>query len=156
MRLDKYRVGFTLLEMVLVLGIIAVAGLIIAPRWAAAIPGWNLTAETQRFVTDIKRAQQMAKANQINYGIRMDQGANAYYYGYDDGSGFINMDSHYFQGGVTINNVGSWSPANDIFFDHLGSPQVSSEAQVTLQDKNGKLTRVTIRTATGALFYESN
>ena len=144
--------GFTLLEMILVLAIIAMAGMIIGPMWARSIPGWYLDSETRRLVNDLNRAQQMAKANQKNYGIRLDMSNQGYYYGLDAGV-FSTFESYYFKGGVIISGVSMWVPQNDILFDHLGAPTATAQPQITLRDKSGKEMRITVQLVTGRILY---
>jgi prepilin-type N-terminal cleavage/methylation domain-containing protein len=146
--------GFTLLEMILVLAIIAVAGMIIGPMWSQSIPGWHLDSETRRLVNDLNKAQQMAKANQQDYGIRLDLSTDGYYYGQGSGPSFAAFDSYYFKGGVIISGVSTWDPQNDIIFDHLGAPKVTNYVQITLQDKKGKEMRISVQPVTGRISYE--
>ena len=138
--------------MILILAIIAMAGIIIGPMWSKSIPGWYLNSETRRLVNDLNRAQQMAKANQKDYGIRLDLGTYGYYYGTNAGV-FSPLESYYFKGGVIISGVSTWDPQNDILFDHLGAPKVTAQPQITLQDKCGKQMRITVQPVTGRILY---
>lgn len=145
--------GFTLLEMILILAIIAVSGMIIGPMWSKLVPGWYLDSETRRLVNDLNRAQQRAKARQKDYGIRLDLATDGYYYGVDLGGGFGPLESYYFKGGVTIFSVSTWIPQNDILFDHLGAPKVSNQPEVVLEDKQGKRMKISVQPVTGRILY---
>ena len=56
------RCGFTLLELVMVMAIVAILSAIIAPRYAEAIRHYRVGAAAQRLVTDLEYARARAKS----------------------------------------------------------------------------------------------
>lgn len=72
------RPGFTLVEILLVAAIIAIAAGIGVPRYAAAVARYRLTSTTQRIIHDFAFASQVARVQSAPATIRFDPVTDTY------------------------------------------------------------------------------
>jgi prepilin-type N-terminal cleavage/methylation domain-containing protein len=70
--------GFSLIELVLVLGILAVMAALAAPRYALALADYRAEHAARRIVADIAATQSAARATASSETITFDLPANAY------------------------------------------------------------------------------
>ena len=70
--------GFTLLELVLVVAIIAVLAMIASPRYAGAIAHYRVDMASKRIVKDLALARQRARSLGVNQTVTFDPAANTY------------------------------------------------------------------------------
>jgi len=72
------RAGFTLLELVLVLVILATLGAIAAPRYATALDRYHADATARRIVADLELARATARNTSASVTVTFDPGLNSY------------------------------------------------------------------------------
>ena len=72
------RAGFTLIEVLLVLGIIASVALIALPRYAASAERYRLDAAAQRVIADMAFARGRARASGVSVTVRFDTALDHY------------------------------------------------------------------------------
>ena len=65
----RFRPGFSLLELVVVLAVISVIAVIAIPRYAGAITNQRIEAAARRIALDLARAQRTAKASSASQSI---------------------------------------------------------------------------------------
>ncbi|GAI55728.1 unnamed protein product, partial [marine sediment metagenome] len=62
--------AFTLAELLVIIGIIGILALISIPAFRAYQPNLQLSSMVRELVTDLRYAQQLAVAEQVEHGIR--------------------------------------------------------------------------------------
>lgn len=70
--------GFTLIEMLVVIGIIGIVGSISFPVYQNMRPNITLNSATRDLATDMRYAQQLAVTEQLAYNVIFDIGASSY------------------------------------------------------------------------------
>ena len=70
--------GFTLLELVIVLVILATLGAIAAPRYATALDRYHADATARRIVADLELARATARNTSASVTVTFDPGLNSY------------------------------------------------------------------------------
>ena len=74
----QFRAGFTLLELVLILVILATLGAIAAPRYANALDRYHADATARRIVADLELARATARNTSASVTVTFDPGMNTY------------------------------------------------------------------------------
>jgi len=64
--------SFTLIELVMVMVIVVLAGSIVAPKLVNFITEWEIKTEAEKFATALKEARQLAMINQTDARIALD------------------------------------------------------------------------------------
>ncbi len=72
------RAGFSLLELVLVVAILATLGAIAAPRYATALDRYHADATARRIVADLELARATARNTSSSVTVTFDPGLNTY------------------------------------------------------------------------------
>ncbi len=72
------RSSFTIIELLVVIGIISLLFLIGIPAFRAYQPSLQLSGTVRELVTDLRYAGQLSVDEQVNHGIRFDIAANKY------------------------------------------------------------------------------
>lgn len=144
--------SYTLVEMAMVLGIIAVSMLIITPKMSAFINVWELDAEVNKVKAKIREAQQLAIAEQTNYRVFFNIVGDFYQITKDIGGGvYQNVEAPAYKNDVHVTGT-TWSlPAmNTLQFDQFGAPFTGGT--ITFQHTvTGAFKAVTIQSVTGKL-----
>lgn len=78
--------GYTILELLVVLGMVAIVAAFAWPRMTELLPGTELTAATNTLVADIRLARQKARAQGRVLVIRFDPNGRLYTIGGETGS----------------------------------------------------------------------
>ena len=66
-RRDQSRLGFTLLEMLVVLAVLGILGAIAAPSWLAFRTNQSLNSAQSRAFSSLRSAQSSAKRDQVEW-----------------------------------------------------------------------------------------
>lgn len=74
----KRQLGFTLVELLIVISITAIVAAISIPFDRSIIQNMNLSAATRDLASDLRYAQQLAVTTQINYNVIIDIASNSY------------------------------------------------------------------------------
>ena len=72
------RPGFSLLELVIIVAIIATLGAIAAPRYASALDRYHADATARRIIADLELARATARNTSASVTITFDPGLNTY------------------------------------------------------------------------------
>jgi prepilin-type N-terminal cleavage/methylation domain-containing protein len=89
--------GFTLIELVLVLAIIAIAVMMMAPMMSNFVRGRGAPNSAGQFVTLAHWARSQAVADGATYRLNMDVTAGTYWLTKDNGQSFASVDGTYGQ-----------------------------------------------------------
>ena len=76
--LSQSQKGFTLIEMLVVIGIIAIVGAISFPVYQNMRPNITLNTATRDLATDMRYGQQLAVTEQLVYNVIFNTGASSY------------------------------------------------------------------------------
>ena len=146
--------GFTLIEIIIVVVILAIAGMAAIPLMSSA-SSVQIRSASNLIAADIEYAKSMAISRGQNYSILFDAGANSYQILDKDDSviqhpvkkGFLyemdfTNDSRLDQVDITSTTF----PSGKVTFDCLGSPD--NGGTITL-NSDGKVVTVTIEPVTG-------
>lgn len=74
------RNGFTLMEFLVIIGIIGILALIGIPTFRSYQPTLQLSGSVRNLVSDLRYAQQLAVTEQIEYGVRFSTTTDPKYY----------------------------------------------------------------------------
>ncbi len=77
-RTTRTRPGFSLLELVIIVAIIATLGAIAAPRYASALDRYHADATARRIVADLELARATARNTSASVTITFDPALNTY------------------------------------------------------------------------------
>lgn len=128
--------GFTLVELLIVIGIIGVMFLTLLPRYSRFLSSKKLDAATRQMVSDLRWAHQAAMAEHINYAVRI----------------YTNDETYIIGNNKTVNrkldvDIVSVSPDSTITFYPKGD--ASAATTITLESDEGKTLEIGIAEATG-------
>jgi len=174
-----YR-GFTLVELIVVVIILAIAALVAVPMFSSAAD-IQVRATASRIAADLDYARGLAITRQKNYAVVFDP-ANEFYDIREageadpienplDGRDFeVNLATDSRTGAVNIDsiedNLGNTITDNAITFDYLGVPyqgnavpvsgsQLNTKGVITLRSRDGSFTlTVTVEPMTGCMTIE--
>src|SRR3989338_9342393 len=77
-KITEKNLGFTLIEIIMVLAIIGLIALVSLPVYQKIKPGLTLNSQAIDIVSDLRYAQQLSVTEQINYSVVFDQALNKY------------------------------------------------------------------------------
>ncbi|MEK7653306.1 MAG: GspH/FimT family protein [Patescibacteria group bacterium] len=78
MKFKLNKNGFTLLEIVIVLAIIAILALIGFSAFKTVQPNLNLKGASRDLASDLRYAQQLSVTEQVNYSVNFNKSQNSY------------------------------------------------------------------------------
>ncbi len=140
--------GVTLLELLIVMVIIAIAAGFIVPNIGAWLPNYRLRGTARDIVSTMRTAQMKAISTNLQYRINLnpaDVGANSYRLERNTGGIWINeAPTQPLPTGVTI--VGNTLPSQRAEFNQNST---SSSGSITLQNSKGTQRRLTLTPSTG-------
>lgn len=137
--------ALTMLEVILVVMIMAIAAGILAPNFIHFISDYDMSIEAKKMRSKIQYGQQMAIAVQAIYQISLDTTNESYSVIYDPAGANQTVESKALEKSVGIDRTDF---SNDkLNFDHFGSP--SEGGGIYLSDPRGNTATISIETATG-------
>lgn len=141
--------GFTLLELLIVLGILAVVAVASAPFLASSISRNDLQTSTWKLVDDLRRAQTQAMAGHTNsaWGVHVQTDRHVFFrgttYNISDPDNIVTM----LPGTITISNISLNGGSSDIRFTKIRG-NTNDYGTLTLLDSNSnETTTITINSA---------
>lgn len=84
--------GFTLIELVMVIGVLGVLAAVAVPRYTASLARYRVEAAAGRIVGDLERARAMAGATSARVGVRFDTAGSRYIVSALDGVASLDPD----------------------------------------------------------------
>jgi prepilin-type N-terminal cleavage/methylation domain-containing protein len=145
--------GVTLIELIVVFVIIAIAALLLTPNIGAWVQNYRLKSATRDVVSMMRTAQMKAVSNNFQYRVNLnsgDVGANSYILQYNTGGIWVN------DGVIQTLPSGIIISDNTLPNDRaeFNSNSTSSSGSVTLQNPKGSRRRITLTAATGRVKIE--
>jgi prepilin-type N-terminal cleavage/methylation domain-containing protein len=139
--------GVTLIELVVVMVIIAIAALLLVPNIGAWLPSYRLRGATRDIVSTMRTAQMKAVSTNTQYQVDFNVAGNNYILQYQTTAGWVNEGAtQNLPRGVTfISAIFSGGVPQAIF----NSNSTSSAGSVTLQNTKGAQRKITLTSATG-------
>ena len=140
------RRGVTLIELVVVMAIIAIAAAFVAPNIGAWIPNYRLRGATRDVVSNLRLAQMKAISANREYQVSFNPGAGTYILQYRHTDGITWVDEGATQtlpSGILITNI---FPGNKAQFNPNST---SSTGSMTLTNTKGSTKTITLTTSTG-------
>jgi prepilin-type N-terminal cleavage/methylation domain-containing protein len=118
----KVSKGYTLLEMAMVLGILAIGMMIIIPKMVSLMNVWDLDIEINKLKAKIRQAQNLAIAKQATYRMTWDIPGKVYTLKKFDGVSFVLQETNGYQNNVSVINTTFIINPGSVDFDQFGSP----------------------------------
>jgi len=134
----KGNQGFTMIEVLIVIVILAILMSIAIPGFSRWLPNYRLKGATRDFYSNIQLAKSLAIRDRANSVISFS--GNAYTVA-RDGTPFKTMNLNDYGSGVSFD---SGSTTDDIEFTSMGMTTNSSEVLVTLTNSKGTVRTVRI------------
>jgi prepilin-type N-terminal cleavage/methylation domain-containing protein len=145
--------GVTLIELVVVLVIIAIAALFLTPNIGAWVQNYRLRTAARDIVSTMRTAQMKAVSNNFQYRVNLNAGevgANSYMLQYNTGGIWVNDGvTQTLPSGIIINN--NTFPDDRAEFNPNST---SSSGGITLQNPKGSQKRITLTSATARIKIE--
>src|SRR4030042_2959897 len=142
--------GFTLVELIVVFVIIAVAAVLMVPNIGGWLPNYRLRSATREIASTLRTAQMRAISNRVQYRVSFNLAevvtANRYVLQRDSGGGaFVNDEAvQTLPAGITIS--ANLLPNERAVFN---TDSTSSGGRFKLQNTKGATRQITLTTATG-------
>ncbi len=139
--------GVTLIELIIVMVIIAVAAGFIAPNIGAWLPNYRLRSAARDIVSTMRTAQMKAISTNLTYQVLFTPAGTptSYILQYQTTAGFVNDGAiQNLPSGITIPTI-TISGSNAVFNPN----STSSSGSVTLQNNKGTQRRLTLTPSTG-------
>ena len=142
--------GFTLIELVVVLVVIAITAALIAPNIGGWLPRYRLRSATRDIVSTMRDAQMKAVSKRLQYQVDFNVGTNSYILRYTSGGLVFNDGSaQTAPSGITVNianlpgGIASFDP--DSTCPNGGNITLSYQRGGVIQDQK----RILLNVATG-------
>jgi len=132
--------GFTLVELIIVIGIIVIISTISVPFYQNTAQNLNLSSVARSLASDLRYAQQLSVSTQDQYGVIFNLPENSYH--------IINQTQNqtirqqFLHDNITIQSINGLSN-NSIFFNPAGA--VSESGIITLTNPNNRTTNIEIK-----------
>jgi len=145
--------GVTLIELVVVFVIIAIAAVLLVPNIGGWLPYYRLKSATRDIVSTLRTAQMKAVSNNLQYRVNLnsgDVGANSYILQHNTGGNWV--DDGVIQtlpSGIIIGN--NTLPNDRAEFNPNST---SSSGSVTIQNTKGFQRTITLTASTGRIKIE--
>ena len=140
--------AYTLLELIMVIGIIAFSSILIAPQLSGFVNAWGLEIEVNKMKAKIREVQQEAISKQTTYRIQWNIGAETYTVSEFNGAVFILMETLTYQNNVKVSSTTYSVSLDSVDFDQFGSPALGGT--ILFQHKaTGKTKPLFIQAVTG-------
>ncbi len=75
---ENNQKGLTLIELMTIIGILAILALLSMPFLRSFVPSIQLSGATRDLIADLRYAEQLSVTEQIEHGIRFSSSTNAY------------------------------------------------------------------------------
>lgn len=139
--------GVTLIELVVVMAIIAIAAVLVVPNMGAWIPNYRLRGATRDVVSTLRTAQMKAVTTNLEYRVDFNVGGNSYIMQYQTTAGLKDDGPRQLlPPGITFVSANfSGSVSHAIF----NSNSTSSAGSVVLRNSKGTQRTVTLTSSTG-------
>lgn len=139
--------GFTVTELMIALGILAVILVVGIPTLNNWMPKYRLKDAARQIASDMQLARYRAIATNVRHGIYFD-GTGVAYKLYSDNDGDANFDSGEEEKTVTLEKVTCTPASQTINFLPAGT---ATTATVTITNTKGQTASVTVLEATGRI-----
>jgi prepilin-type N-terminal cleavage/methylation domain-containing protein len=147
---SKKRTGYTLLEMVMVLGILALSARIMVPKMAGLMNAWDIDIEINKLKSKIRQVQQLAIAKQATYRLTWDIPGQVYTVKMFDGSVYVLQETNGYQNNVSVTATTFIINPGSVDFDQFGAP--SEAGMIMLRNNITMMTKyIQIQAVTGQL-----
>ena len=150
-RMRRKNLGFTLIELIMVLVVVIVAGLIVGPKLVNFLSAWDLETEARKLSAKIREVQQLAVTRQKTYRLEFDLASESYDVEYNPGTGFTFVETVSLKNDVDLFSTEFTN--NTVDFDHFGAPDPSG-GDIVLKDTKGNTSTISIASATGRVTVE--
>jgi len=141
--------GVTLIELVVVFVIIAIAAALIAPNIGGWLPRYRLRSATRDIVSTMRHAQMKAVSRRLQYQVDFNVGTDSYILRYTSGGLFDDGPVRTAPSGITVNIVNL--PAGIALFNPDST--CPNGGNITLSYQKGGVTqdqkRILLNVATG-------
>jgi len=138
--------GFTLMELVVVMVIIAVGAVLVVPNMGAWLPNYRLRSAARDIVSIMRVAQMKAVSNNMEYQVRIDAGS--YVLERNSGGWVIEGETKTLPKGITFNGNTFTNPANNALFRPNSS---SNGGTLRLQNTKGTQREIRVLPSTGRI-----
>lgn len=145
------ELGFTLIELVIIIVILAIVTVTVRSMWPSQVI--NLEAQTRAFVADIRYTQNLSETRGVRYSLTITSPTT---YTIQDFNG-ANVKNYGLGSGISFGNLTNL-PNSLIAFDGQGIPynntlipgtSLTADASITLNSADGSSKTVTITQITG-------
>ncbi len=144
--------GVTLVELVVVLVIIAIAATLAIPNIAAWLPNYRLRTATRDIISTMRTAQMKAVTNNTAYRVHIEVGTGSYIVQYRSTSGLDWLNEGNAQ--TVPKGISILAGGNTEFDAEFNPNSTSSSGNILLRNNKGKERRVTLFSATGRVRVE--
>jgi len=138
------RNGFTLMEFLVIVGIIGILTLIGIPTFRSIQPTLQLSGVTRELITDLRYAQQLAVTEQIDHGIWFSTTTNDHKYRiirHEDSATTTIKEVLLSKEGINFQSISPLTD-NEVRFNPYGAAK--EEAITTLKNINDKTTTIKV------------
>ncbi len=140
------RKGITLIELIIVMTIIAIAALLMVPNIGAWLPNYRLKGAARDIVSTMRLAQMKAASTNMSYRVTFDGGDNSYIVQYQTTAGLTDEGARQtLPTGITmaINLDGG------VNYAVFNPNSTSSSGNIQLQNPRGGRKTITLFSTTG-------
>lgn len=132
--------GFTLIEILFAIGIIAVTAVIGIPFYQNAVKNLNLNSVSRSVASDLRYAQQLAVTTQANHSVIFDISGNSYRLKNEDSQNTIKAAD--INDGISLDSIVGLE--NDtVTFNATGA--ATSTGTITLKNENNRTSTIEIK-----------